>query len=79
MAKPPSSDPPADGHEFEKAQQAEYSEYVAVETILVGGARAFNAGDPVPKSHVERGVVTAEQVAKRDTKAADEALGGEGT
>lgn len=44
---------------------AEYGRYVAAEDIFIAGGRAFNAGDPVPVSHVTRGVVTAEQV--RDT------------
>lgn len=51
------------------AYRKEYGVYVATSTIYVGSARAFNAGDPVPVSHVESGVVSSEQVAKRDTKA----------
>jgi hypothetical protein len=31
--------------------------------------RAFNAGDPVPASHVERNVVREDQVKKISTKA----------
>jgi hypothetical protein len=61
--------------EYLKAQQAEWSVYVATEVININGARAFNPGDPVPASHVERGVVTAEQVAKITTKAGREAAG----
>lgn len=56
--------------EFEEKQAAEYGEYVAVEPIVIGGARAFNPGDPVPKSHVDSGVVSKEQVARSNTKAA---------
>lgn len=35
-------------------QAKEYGTYVAVEPIDVDGARAYNAGDPVPVSNVER-------------------------
>ena len=44
------------------AQDAEYGTYVAAEPINIGAARAFNIGDPVPKSHVENGVVQRSQV-----------------
>lgn len=58
-------------HEEHRAAQArEYSQYVATAVIEIGGARAFNVGDPVPASHVERGVVPADSVAKSTTKAA---------
>jgi hypothetical protein len=63
-------DPDADAREFVAKQEAEYGEFVAVEPINIGGARAFNPGDPVPKSHVDRGVVSKDQVARRETKAA---------
>lgn len=56
-----------------KAQEAEYSAYVATEQIYIDGALAFNVGDPVPKSHVTRSVVDQEQVAKPNTKAGQEA------
>lgn len=46
---------------------AEYGTYVAIAPIFLNGARAFNAGDPVPVGHVKRGVVNAAQV--RETKA----------
>lgn len=59
--------------ELRKAQEAEYGAYVATEQIFIGGALAFNVGDPVPKSHVTRGVVDADQVAKPTTKAGQEA------
>lgn len=62
--------------ELRKAQEAEYGEFVAVEPIDIGGARAFNVGDPVPKSHVESGTVSQDQVARRTTKAARAATTG---
>lgn len=43
---------------------AEYGTYVATTPIDIDGARAFNAGDPVPVSHVDRGVVPVGQVRK---------------
>jgi hypothetical protein len=63
--------------EFRAAQVAEYGTYVATEPIYIDGARAFNAGDPVPVSHVERKVVAESQVAKRTTKAGKAATGEE--
>jgi len=63
--------------EFQAAQTAEWDEYVAVEAIVLNGARAFNPGDPVPKSHVTRGVVAKESVARRTTKAAQAVTGQE--
>lgn len=59
-------------------QVAEWSKYVATEPIFIDGARAFNAGDPVPVSHVERGVVRKDQVAGANTKAAAAAQNPEG-
>lgn len=56
--------------EFAKAQETEWSRYVAVEAIDIDGVRAFNPGDPVPVSHVDRGVVTKEQVVGANTKTA---------
>lgn len=55
--------------ELRQAQAAEYGTYVATKPIDIRGARAFNVGDPVPVSHVERGVVSEESVAKVTTKA----------
>ncbi len=52
----------------------EYGQYVAAGPIYIGGARAFNEGDPVPASHVERGVVEADQVSKPTTKAGQAAV-----
>lgn len=46
-------------------QEREYSTYIAAEAIFIAGARAFNVGDPVPVSHVERGVVHPSQVEKK--------------
>lgn len=49
----------------------EYGQYVATEPIHIDGVLAFTPGHQVPASHVERGVVSKEQVAKAGTKAAD--------
>lgn len=51
----------------QEAQVAEYGTYVAKERIVIDGVPAFNAGDPVPVSHVKRGVVTNAQVEKTAT------------
>jgi len=48
--------------EWQKTQEAEWLVYVAAGVIELGGVRAFNEGDPVPVSHVTRGVVRADQV-----------------
>jgi len=66
---------PVTAAEYREAQLKEYGTYVAVVPIDIGGARAFNPGDPVPVSHVERGVVATDQVAKVTTKAGREAAG----
>lgn len=71
---PTSSPEPADGAERLDAQAKEYGEFIATERIMIGGVPAFNVGDPVPISHVERGVVQKEQVVRRNTKAADAVL-----
>lgn len=60
--------------EYRKAQAAEYGIYVATQPIDIRGARAFNVGDPVPVSHVERGVVSEDVVAKVTTKAGKAAI-----
>lgn len=65
---------PAEVDALIAAQQKEYGQYVAVQPIDIGTARAFNVGDAVPTSHVERGVVSAESVAKTSTKAAQAAV-----
>lgn len=62
---------PVDGAERLDAQAREYGEYVAIEQIQIDGVLAFNPGHPVPKSHVDRGVVSKDQVARRNTKAAE--------
>lgn len=66
--------PPATAAEYAEALAAEYRDYVAATVIYVDGARAFNPGDAVPASHVERGVVHQDQVAKPSTKTGREAL-----
>lgn len=50
--------------ELRRAQEREYGSFVANKAIDIRGARAFNEGDPVPASHVERGVVSADDVVK---------------
>lgn len=68
---------PATAEDQREAQEKEYGVYVATETIFIGGARAFNVGDPVPVSHVEREnpPVNKDQVAKVTTKAGRAAAG----
>jgi len=60
--------------EYRQAQAAEYGTYVAKHPIDIRGARAFNTGDPVPVSHVERGVVSEDDVVKASTKAGKAAI-----
>lgn len=55
--------------QLREALGVEYGTYVAVGPININGARAFNEGDPVPASHVERGVVEPDQVKKTSTAA----------
>lgn len=55
--------------EYVAAQKAEWGVYVATEHIYIDGACAFNAGHPVPVSHVTRGVVTEAQVRKVESAA----------
>lgn len=77
-AAPSSAAPPVQPvtvEEREAQQRTEYGTYVALAPILINGARAFNRGDAVPVSHVERGVVAGEQVAKLSTKAGRQAAG----
>ena len=64
---------PVTAEALRKAQEAEYGTYRAASPIFIGGARAFNAGDPVPVSHVERGIVRPDEVHKITTKAGREA------
>jgi len=56
--------------EYQAAMTKEWGTYVALVPIDVGNARAFNPGDPVPVSHVDRGIVPGDAVAKTTTKAA---------
>jgi hypothetical protein len=49
---------------YQEAQMREYGVYTATRQIFIGGALAFNPGDPVPVSHVERGIVAVEDVTK---------------
>lgn len=60
--------------ELRQAQAREYGTYVAARAIDIRGARAFNEGDPVPVSHVERGVVSEDDVVKHNTKAGAKAV-----
>lgn len=55
--------------QYREALGAEWGVYVASGPIDINGARAFNAGDPVPVSHVDGNVVEAHQVAKVSTQA----------
>lgn len=61
---------PDTSDDFQKKQEAEWSRWVAKEPINIGGARAFNPGDPVPASHVDNGVVSKDQVVGANTKTA---------
>ena len=60
--------------EYRQAQADLYGTYVANKAINIRGARAFNEGDPVPASHVERGVVSEDDVVKTSTKAGKAAV-----
>ena len=62
-------DTPITAAQFREVQGEEYGQYVAAQTIFIDGARAFNVGDPVPASHVDRGVVAADEVKSITTKA----------
>lgn len=69
---PPQPDPAADLRRAE-AQRREYGRYQAIAPIRVDGALAFRKGDPVPVSHVERGIVArtaVEEFAKGEGPAA---------
>jgi hypothetical protein len=70
----PETDPLADAEAHRQAQAKEYGQYVAVQTIDIGYARAFNVGDAIPASHVERGLVPEGSYAKSTTKAAAAAI-----
>lgn len=60
--------------ELEREQAALYGTYVAKHAININGARAFNEGDPVPSTHVSRGVVVEDDVVKTSTKAGQKAV-----
>lgn len=60
--------------ERRKARDVEYGTFVANKAIFIRDARAFNEGDPVPKSHVERGIVSGDDVVKTSTKAGQAAV-----
>lgn len=40
--------------QYAESVRKEWSKYVATERIFIGGALAFNEGDPVPAGHVDR-------------------------
>ena len=61
----PVGDPSQSAREAEAARAVEYGSYIATDNIWVGNALAFRSGDPVPVSHVERGVVPKLLVEKR--------------
>ena len=58
---------------YDKSLRDDYSVYVALLPIDIGGARAFNPGHAVPASHVASGLVDPSMVAKVGTKAAEKA------
>ena len=64
---------PLTAAQFREVLGEEWGTYVAATSIDIGGARAFNEGDPLPKSHVDNKVVADWQVARRGTKAASSA------
>jgi hypothetical protein len=53
-ATPPPLATPEEVAERRDEQQKEYGEYVAVAQISFNGALAYNVGDPVPVSNVNR-------------------------
>lgn len=71
------ADTPMTVDEYVAAQQKEYGTYVATRAIDINGARAFNAGDPVPVSHVEGNIVPRDSVVGANTKTAELARSGE--
>lgn len=65
--------PPSAVEEYRAALVDEYGTYVAVEPIDFDNARAYNIGDPVPVTNVERyGYLDRGLVAKRTSKAAED-------
>jgi len=63
--------PPTTLEQYQAGQISEWDAYVASEIIDIDGARAFNPGDAVPASHVERGVVKLSQVIARSAVKAE--------
>lgn len=57
--------------EYRTAVEREYGRWVAVEDIDIAGVPAFRRGDPVPRSHVDGGIVPKACVVGRDTKTAE--------
>jgi hypothetical protein len=49
---------------YDLIQVGEWNSYVADGPVDIDGVRAFNDGDPVPRSHVERGIVPLAKVRK---------------
>ena len=72
-----STAPPTTAAEYREHLSAEWGTYVAASQIWVGGALAFNPGDPVPVSNVEGdgALIPAAQVHKITTKAGRSAAG----
>jgi hypothetical protein len=68
-------DQPRTVQEYEDSLRKEWSQYVAVTPIEIDGVRAFNAGDPVPASHVTDKLVDEASVAKVSTAAGRAAAG----
>lgn len=60
----------SDVEDFRAAQAKEYGTYTATERIVIDGVLAFLPGDPVPAGHVNRQVVSKDQVEKAKTPAA---------
>ncbi len=57
--------------DFAATQTANYSKWVAKVAIDIDGARAFNAGDPVPDDpHIKNGIVSRDLVVGANTKTA---------
>jgi hypothetical protein len=66
---------PVTAEQLREAQVKEYGQYVALGPIDHDGARAYNAGDPVPTSNVDRWDYHGRGlVAKRGTKDANAAV-----
>jgi hypothetical protein len=57
--------------EFRSQVEREYGRWVAVQDIDINGVPAFRRGDPVPRGHVDGGIVPKDAVVGRDTKTAD--------